>query len=339
MRYTKVGSLFSLAGIPILTRLFPLFLVWGDFAFSQTETYPAGLISIPSDGHFSDSTFVVDKDARKPAVYKLQGDLPKKFAEHPADIGKNHGPKERANDYRTPVGIYFLGKELTQPEIPFDLYGNFAFVTDYPNVFDQRDAKTGKGIWLHAVPDKVPLTRGSRGCVVVRNDVIKDLRGMVKTEQTPMMISEQIDYLSEVEYKNQRASFLKHFEDWRSAWENQDVDKYMKYYDVSFRNDEMNFGQWYKHKKRLKQQYAYIKVQLSQPLILMNKDQVVIRSLQRYESNLHKDYGEKTIHARLSDETGFKIIREDWVTLPDPAITLAPMSQSAEIPRAAVTTK
>jgi hypothetical protein len=140
----------------------------------------------------------------------------------------------------------------------------------------------------------------------------------VRLEQTPMLIFDEVKYLKPTEYQAQKKRYLQDFENWRTAWEQQDVDTYIKYYDPTFKNDEMNYKQWYKHKKKLKALYSYIKVQLSPPTILQNKDQVVIRTVQRYESNLHKDYGIKTIHARLSPEVGFQIIREDWKPLPEP---------------------
>ncbi|MCE3010638.1 MAG: L,D-transpeptidase family protein [Proteobacteria bacterium] len=300
-------------------------------AQSQDETlFPSGMIAIPEDPHFSNYSFVVDKSKRMLYVYEGQGEKIKKLAEYPTDIGKNSGDKQKENDHRTPVGIYFLEKELTQPEIPFDLYGNLAFTTDYPNIFDRREQKTGYGIWLHAVPDSIPLTRGSRGCVVVRNDVVKILKQFVKLGQTPIVIYDQINYLSTTDYKNQRQKFLNFFESWRTAWESQDVDSYMNYYDSTFKNDQMNYKQWFRHKKKLKDLYSFIKVELGPPLILQNKDQVVIRTVQRYSSNLHSDFGEKTIHARFDSKSGFKIIREDWRPLPDPLASKNTQPKSAD---------
>jgi len=301
---------------------FALSILMPLFAMSQVETpvrseikYPSGLISLSRDESFSSYSFVVDKTKRTLSVYETLGEEIKLIQEYPADIGKQMGEKTRENDHKTPVGIYFLESELTQPAIPFETYGNLAFTTDYPNIFDKREQKTGYGIWLHAVPDSVPLTRGSRGCVVVRNDVIKLLKNYVKTGETPILIYDSVQYLAPEEYKSQKSKFLTDFENWRTAWQNQDVDTYIKYYDETFRNDQMNYKQWYKHKKKLKEMYSYIKVNLSSPLILKNKDQVVIRTVQRYESNLHRDYGVKTIHARWAPEVGFKIIREDWKPL------------------------
>ena len=287
---------------------------------SQNETkesvlYPQGLVTLSGQNPLSPYAFVVDKAKRTLRVYKFDNELPLLLEEHPTDIGKNSGDKTKANDFKTPVGIYFLTTRKTQPEIPFDLYGNLAFTTDYPNIFDKRFAKSGHGIWLHAVPDSVPLTRGSRGCVVVRNNIIKHLEKYVNLGQTPMVIAEQVTYLSKSDYLNQKNKYLAHFEKWRKTWETEDVDSYIQFYDPTFKNAEMNFKQWYRHKKKMKGLYSYIKVQLGQPLILINKDQVVIRTTQRYESDKHRDFGLKTIHANFSDETGFKIVREDWTPL------------------------
>jgi murein L,D-transpeptidase YafK len=288
--------------------LFAMTIVFG-FSVSAEELYPSGLISV---GNESKVVFIVDKTRRFLRVYEFANGRPKLTAEYPSDIGKKNGDKERANDYRTPTGIYFLQKKLTQPEIPFSLYGSMAFTTDYPNVFDKRDAKGGSGIWLHAVPDTVPLTRGSRGCVVVRDEVVKKLDSIIRLKETPLVIYDQLDEVNDQEFEKERSKYLAFFEEWRKAWEQEDVDTYMKFYDETFKNAEMNYKQWYNHKKKLKGLYKYIKVTLSEPLIVRNRNQVVIRTMQSYESDLHRDYGLKTIHARWSPNSGFKIIREDW---------------------------
>jgi murein L,D-transpeptidase YafK len=294
-----------------------LLLLLSSVAMSQTETsteaiYPASLISISNDPNFSQVAFLVDKSKRTLRVYKTDGDLLQLLEEHPTDVGKNNGDKVKVNDKRTPDGTYFLMEKKNQPEIPFSEYGSIAFTTDYPNIFDKRVAKSGSGIWLHAVPDKVPLTRGSRGCVVVRNDIIQQLSKYVTLGQTPLVISEKVEYLTKEKYIEQKNKYLSHFEKWRSSWEKSDVDTYIKFYDETFKTVGMDYSKWYNHKKKLKGLYQFIKVELLSPTILRNNTQVVIRTSQKYESDLHQDFGEKTIHANYSDEVGFKIIREDW---------------------------
>lgn len=288
---------------------------------SPEAIYPEGLISIPDNDLFSKYVFVVGKKRRTLWVYERVGDQLKIVESFATDIGKNDGEKTKANDHKTPTGIYFLQKKMSQPDIPFQLYGNLAFTTDYPNIFDKREAKTGSGIWLHAIPDSVPLTRGSRGCVVVRNEVIKKLQDYVKLGQTPLVIYNDINFVTFEKHSELKRKYLAFFEGWRMSWQDQDVDSYIRFYDETFRNDQMNYKQWYNHKKKLKGLYKTINVDLSTPLIIQNKDQVVIRTMQKYASDLHKDYGQKTIHARESVNDGpfgFKIIREDWRETPSP---------------------
>ncbi len=287
-------------------------------AEAKDAIYPEGIVSIPEKSPFAKNIFVVDKTKRWLRVYQSENGLFKLIDEYPSDMGKKNGDKEKANDYKTPSGIYFLEKKLTQPEIPFSVYGSLAFATDYPNIFDKREFKTGTGIWLHAVPDKVALTRGSRGCVVVRNDVIKKLSPLVELKQTPLVIFDQVNLLNEKDFKVHQKKYLDMFSQWRIAWESQEISKYMRYYDSTFNGSKMNYKQWFRHKEKLKKLYTYIKVQISEPLLIVNKNQIVFRFFQKYESDKHTDYGEKTIHAKLTSDgdPGFTIIREEWRRMP-----------------------
>lgn len=288
-------------------------------AVPAMDKFPEGLIAISPRPEFSKNIFLVDHKRRMLRVYQYENGYPRLVEEYPSDLGKTAGEKRRENDHRTPVGIYFLQQRKAQPEIPFSLYGSLAFTTDYPNIFDKRDAKTGSGIWLHAVPDDVPLTRGSRGCVVVRDQVIKKLEPFVHLKQTPLLIYDQLKEIGLAEYQKQRATYLEFIETWRNAWEKEDIDTYMKFYDPTFFNADMNYHQWFNHKKRLKGFYKFIEVQFSEPLIVRNRDQVVIRMLQHYKSDRHEDFGEKTIHAHFNSTTGFRIVREDWKPMKIPS--------------------
>ncbi|WII71229.1 L,D-transpeptidase family protein [Bdellovibrio sp. 22V] len=281
---------------------------------SQNETadsLPAPLLQISETDAFSRYVFLVDKEQRKLTVFERNGEKIKKVDEYPADIGKAGGNKTKRDDHKTPEGIYFLEQRLTQPKIPFSLYGALAFTTNYPNLFDQREKKTGSGIWLHAIPDTVPLTRGSRGCVVVRNEVIKKLDDYIKLRETPILIFDHVNYLSKDEHEKRRVSMNAFVESWRQAWEQQDIEKYMNFYDKDFKAPGFNFDSWKNHKSNLKSKYEYIKVHLSQPYIVQHNDQLLVKTLQRYESDKHVDYGVKTIYALKAGDS-YKIIREEW---------------------------
>lgn len=314
--YTGIFSCMALTASGVCTPLIARAAEDNSASQSQIKTdpnlLPSDLLQISSTDAFSKYVFLVDKTARHLAVYERKGETIEKVLDVPSDIGKNTGNKSKRDDHRTPEGIYFFEKNLAQPEIPFSLYGDMAFTTDYPNIFDRRESKTGSGIWLHAVPDTVPLTRGSRGCVVVRNDIIKKLKEYIKLKETPILIFDKVNYVAKEEHDKRRVALNEFIEGWRKAWETQDMEKYMSYYDKDFKAPGFNFESWKNHKNKLKSMYEYAKVQLSQPFLLLHKDQLIIKTFQRYESNKHTDFGVKTLYA-IKTDNGYKIIREEWV--------------------------
>jgi murein L,D-transpeptidase YafK len=292
-----------------------------SYAQAPEELYPENLLQISATVAFSKYVFLVDKEKRKLFVYERDGENIKKIEELNTDIGKNNGKKERENDHKTPEGIYFFQEKKTQPEIPFKLYGRMAFTMDYPNLFDKREGKTGSGIWLHSVPDDVPLTRGSRGCVVVRNDEIARLEKYIVYKQTPILIFDQVKYVPLSEHKKlreKRALFLKN---WIEAWQSKNVDKYMSFYDSSFSAPGFNFKTWKKHKEKLKERYSFIQVRLDQPFLLIHNDKMIVRTLQKYTSDKHTDYGVKVIYAVIQNDE-YKIIREEWTEARETGETL-----------------
>lgn len=298
---------------------------------SQTEAIevlPDSLLQISETDAFSKYVFLVDKEKRKLSVFERNGENIKKVDEYPTDIGKMGGNKTKRDDHKTPEGIYFLEKKLAQPEIPHSLYGVMAFTTNYPNLFDKRENKTGSGIWLHAIPDTVALTRGSRGCVVVRNEVIKKLEDYIKLRETPILIFDHVNYVTRDEHDKRRKALSTFVENWRQAWEHQDIEKYMSFYAPDFKAPGFDRDGWKNHKSKLKTQYEFIKVGLSQPYIVQHNEQLLVKTLQRYESDKHVDYGVKTIYAIKSGDT-FQIIREEWQPFSQKSVTAAIARESS----------
>lgn len=294
---------------------------------TNQEMYPADLLQISSTGAFSKYVLLVDKSERKLMVFERDGETIRKIDEVPADIGKNDGDKTRENDHKTPEGIYFFQQKLSPPEIPFSLYGKMAFTTDYPNLFDRRLKKTGSGIWLHSIPDSVPLTRGSRGCVVIRNEALEKIESYIRLKQTPMIVYDKMEFITKAEHDRRRREMGQWLEDWKSAWESMDAERYLSHYDEGFSAPSFrDLDAWERHKKRLLKTYSKIKVTLSQPFLLLHRDQLIVKTLQKYESDLHTDYGVKTIHA-IRHGQGYKILREEWVRANDAGETATRLSE------------
>jgi len=294
-----------------------------------TGTYPHALLSLTSDsGAFSPYAFLVDKSTRTLTVWRNENDKPKLVGAWPADIGRAGGDKVAEGDFKTPEGIYFFQTKMDGAKVDFSQYGVRIFTMDYPNYFDKLEKKTGSGIWLHAIPDSKSLLRGSRGCVVVRNKVIEELAQYIDLKKTPIVVINQVNYLNESQWTEQRKVFAQWLEDWRTTWMGKDFDKYMALYSERFIGNGMNKEQWRAYKKNLGDNYKFIDVNLKDVQIFNHGTKIVVRFLQDYKSDKKKDYGAKILYAMKVDNH-YEIVGETWTPM------RTRKSDSAEAPAAA----
>lgn len=276
---------------------------------------PSEVLQISDDQAISTNAFLADKTKRQ--LYIIQTSALDQSQFHTAydiDIGKNDGNKTKRDDKKTPEGIYLLQNKKIPPEIPFDQYGTMAFTTNYPNVFDKFENKTGSGIWLHSIPDKVALNRGSKGCVVLRNDAIKQVESFISLNKTPLIINNQIHWLKPVEHALKKEEAIKWLSGWKDLWEKQDLDQYINAYSDQFSDPKFNKKTWLRHKQSLKEKYKFVKINISKANIFNLKDQYLFQFVQDYESDGHKDKGIKNLYV-LNSGGQFKILREEWIEL------------------------
>lgn len=284
--------------------------------FAQTKADDSSkklidILQLSDDSAIKANIFFADKTERQLYIFEPTGKVKESYE---IDIGKNDGNKTKQDDKKTPEGIYLLESKKTQPEIPFDLYGSLAITTSYPNVFDKFEKKTGNGIWLHAVPDKIPLTRGSRGCVVVRNENIKKIADVVELNKSYLMINDKARWVSSEEHDSAKNRITNWLEQWRSQWESQDLESYFKHYSKDFSAPQFNLNSWKTHKQNLKKLYKDIKITFGSPHIFHQKNQYLIKFRQNYKSDQHGDEGIKTLF--IIEENGqLKILREEWAAL------------------------
>ena len=279
---------------------------------------PLEVLALSSDDRLSTTVILADKTKRKLTVFdKASLDSNQFKQQFDIDIGKNEGPKVKRDDKRTPEGIYLLETKKTQPEIPFEKYGAMAFTTNYPNFFDKFENKTGDGIWLHSVPDTVPLTRGSKGCVVLRNDALKNVEQFISLGKTFLIINNQIKWLATEDYQKEKDVALNWLENWKVLWQTQDLEKYIENYSDDFSVQQYTKDSWLKHKQDLKSRYKFVKVTLSSPHVFHLKNQYLFQFVQEYESDGHKDIGVKNLYV-LKDGDKLKIHREEWFELKQP---------------------
>lgn len=153
-------------------------------------------------------------------------------------IGRNGVHKRSEGDQRTPLGVYFVGRQIPADRLP-DLYGKGALTVNYPNDWDRLQGRTGSGIWLHGVPSdqfaRVP--QASDGCVVLSNPDIAFLMASID-RRTPVLIAEKLHWVSLQWTQPQRsnASWTAELEQWQDAWRQGDTQRLSMLYGPELRD-------------------------------------------------------------------------------------------------------
>lgn len=180
-----------------------------------------------------------------------------------AAMGRNGARKQSAGDMRTPVGLYHVTHWIGDGALP-ELYGSGALPLDYPNVWDSLQRRTGSGIWLHGVPrdtySRPP--RSSEGCVTMANADLEALRDYVRFGQTPVVLSDELEWVPASSVAPLRDAFLRHVEDWRQKWSSKDTEGYLAYYADDFSFDGMNRAAFAAHKRRVNAGKKFIDIKL-----------------------------------------------------------------------------
>jgi len=217
-------------------------------------------------------------------------------------VGSNNVDKREAGDLATPEGIYFLTSSMAGKSLP-EKYGFGAFSLNYPNFLDQKEGKKGSGIWLHGYSDRVERPPFSEGCVVVKDEVLKELIGFIKIGDTPLAIVGTLQY-KPVEDQRRLFQILSHFlKDWKTAWESRDTAKYLSFYSRDFvSSDGKNYQKFKEYKYRVNQSKKFIQLQMEQKsFLLSHKDEghtAIVRMNQDYRSDNFKSYSRKILYLK-----------------------------------------
>lgn len=280
----------------------------------EEKRVPRDLIRI---GHSNGHALLVEKKSQQLFIYDSRLSLVKKFN---VTTGRRKGDKERNGDKKTPEGIYYFS-EIKKDEALLPQYGVMAIVMNYPNVVDQRESNDGDGIWLHATdqPARAFKQFDTLGCVVALNKDVLEISKYIKLDMTPIIIEDEVSYISEAS----RINFEKHLKDlvykWRDAWQNKDIEKYMALYSERFIFGNMNKKAYRAHKEKLNRRYDKIEVIVDNMSILIHREYTIVSFFQWYRSNMFKISGMKRLYFFPENDT-FKIIGEEWreLDLKDP---------------------
>lgn len=203
-------------------------------------------------------------------------------------IGKLGAEKLVEGDLRTPIGVYFVQAKLEKRNLA-DLYGNGAYPLNYPNEWDQKNHRTGSGIWLHGTPSDTYSRppRASQGCVVLANDDLDRLAQYLQIGVTPVIIVNQMVWSNESDQRD-RTDLLSTIEQWRTDWSNLDTSAYLEHYAHEFSSGSADYSTWVRQKQLVNSVKTWAKVDLTNVSLFTypdHPDLVVVNFVQNYSSN------------------------------------------------------
>jgi murein L,D-transpeptidase YafK len=247
-----------------------------------------------------------EKESKLLHLFKFQDDRFVLVKSYPCIIGANGEDKKKAGDFATPKGSYFTLRYTPGSALP-EIYGEGAFVLNYPNFLDRKDSKQGAGIWIHGhVPGKV-IGAGdlvnTKGCIAVSNDNIKELKGLLKPSGTPVAIVDKVAFVKESVRKESVQEIRTFMDAWRQAWESGNTAKYLGYYSKDFTNSEgMRYEAFRRHKERVNSSKKFIRVNVDQMAVIFPQERegqiAVVRFIQKYRSNNFESNSKKLFYLK-----------------------------------------
>ncbi len=250
------------------------------------DRVPRYLMQLRADQRYA---IVVDNKRSRLYLYQNENGRPRFVADYYISTGRRSGEKTREGDEKTPIGVYHVTASLPRNKLS-DFYGSGAFPISYPNEWDKRQGRNGHGIWLHGTPSDTYSRppRASNGCVVLSNADLDALSKNLQIGLTPVIISEQIEWLSLDDWNAERNALNAEIEQWRSDWESRDTERYLKHYSKNFSAGRQNLADWGRHKRQVNSGKEWIKLKLSNFSMFRNpgKDELVVVAFdQDYRSN------------------------------------------------------
>jgi len=226
--------------------------------------------------------------------------------------GKQKGSKSYEWDLRTPQGVYYITQYRAADTLA-PKYGPAAFVLDYPNVLDRLHNRSGSGIWIHGTDRVSFIDQDSEGCIRLKNEEIVELTDLLKPSQTPVIIVDKIVWTTLSQLISDQKEFIDAFQNWHQAWLNNDIEKYLRFYDRSFYAPyhKMDLVRWSTAKRIIAQENPPTEISFSNLSFHYFQGELVVTAHQLYNSAQNSDTGLKTLlWHRLEDK--WQILIEDW---------------------------
>ncbi|MDE2367142.1 MAG: L,D-transpeptidase family protein [Betaproteobacteria bacterium] len=247
---------------------------------------PRYLLQMPPEQKYA---IIADTGKSRLYVFRNAGGMPQYVADYYISSGKNGSQKIKEGDKKTPIGVYFVTANLPREKLT-DFYGRGAFPISYPNEWDKRHGRSGFGIWLHGTPSDTYSRppRASDGCIVLTNQDIDRIGATLQVGITPVVISDDVEWVDPLDASGLRDKLRSHLESWRHDWESGNIEAYIGNYGRDFSNGSQNLAEWAQHKRQVNANKSWIKVGISNVGMFLypgRDDLVVVNFDQEYSSN------------------------------------------------------
>ena len=279
---------------------------------------PAGEMPAPLGAATAgEYALICEKESKLLHLFKFQDERYAFVKSYPCIIGANDTNKKKAGDYATPKGSYFTLR-YTPGSALQAIYGEGAFILNYPNFLDRRERKDGGGIWIHGhVPGKVIGLEdlvNTKGCIAVSNDSIRELKNLIHPSGDSVSIVDKITFVKESSRKESLQEIRIFMDAWRQAWESGDTGKYLRYYSKDFINSVgMDFAAFRRHKERVNRGKKFIRVNVEQIAIVfpqeLERETATVRFFQKYRSNNFESHSKKLFYLKKG-QMGWTIFGE-----------------------------
>ena len=280
-----------------------------------------GLVSGPQSlaSVHTPTAILIDKKTNQLYVSEYRDEGYSILKTYHATLGQVKGDKEAEDDLKTPEGIY-LFKSVSSPPSLQKKFGAMGFYMNFPNAFDQLAGRTGSAIMLHATdePDRLKNNYDSKGCIVVRNEEISEIKPFIRLGLTPILVFAELtqEYL----HFSQDAPLRNFFKSWIQNWEKKDLERYIEHYHTDFVANGKNKSEWKIYKNHLNSIYSTIEVDPENVLFFRHPKYTMITFTQNYRSKMkrggwgHRSRGTKILF--VAEESGEpKIIAENFSQL------------------------
>jgi murein L,D-transpeptidase YafK len=209
---------------------------------------------------------IIDQSQSRLYVYRNEQGTPVLETDFFVSIGLKGAGKEYRGDQKTPIGIYHVTRYIPDDELP-DLYGRGAFPVNYPNTWDNRNHRSGGGIWIHGTPsytyNRAPLS--SNGCIVLSNADFMRINDYINPQQhTPIIIALNINWITPEVWQQHQKSMMQVLTNWITDWESNDHNRYISHYSkTDFLSYGRNYKVWEGHKRWVNRNKKGVRVEYS----------------------------------------------------------------------------